>query len=709
VTFWRTVVRFQAEKIAPLLAARNTLGIALPLAAGVALGSVPAALIATIGALNVSYSDSYDPYLQRARRMVASSVLVGVAVFAGALCGHYNGVAVLAAGAWAFAAGLLVALSTSAADLGVISLVTLVVFTARPLPLKQAALSVALALAGGLFQTVLALAFWPVRRHVPERRALASLYSELSRAAASPLQVFEAPPASAQSTQAQAALAPLGDFSIDSERYRFLLSQAERARVTLFSLARLRIRIEREGPTSPERALLDRYLATASRILKSIGDALPEGQVTSAPPAELEVLQVLTDDLRPQHEAESDRSEWTATLNDAGFQMDALTGQLRSAIDLTASAAPAGMDAFVLRELRMPWRLRLHGTWATLHANLSLRSAACRHAVRLSACVALGDAFARSFELRRSYWLPMTIAIVLKPDFTATFSRGVLRLAGTYAGLIFATALFLVLPATPAAEVAAIVALVFVLRCWGPANYGILATAVTGLIVLLVAMTGVSPKDVIAARGLNTTLGGAVALLAYWLWPTWERNQAPEIMARMLDAYRDYFRSIRDSYSAPEEAHELQLDRARLAARLGRSNLEASLERMSAEPGASPAIAGVLGSMLASSHRLIHAIMALEAGLSSSRPAPAREAFRHFANDVELTLYYLAQALRGSPLTRAALPDLREDHRQLEQSGDSLAERYALVNVETDRITNSLNTLSEEILRWLGDPANRYV
>ena len=89
--------------------------------------------------------------------------------------------------------------------------------------------------------------------------------------------------------------------------------------------------------------------------------------------------------------------------------------------------------------------------------------------------------------------------------------------------------------------------------------------------------------------------------------------------------------------------------------------------------------------------------MALEAGLSSSRPAPARGAFRRFADDVELTLYYLAQALRGSPLTRAGLPDLREDHRQLAHSGDSLAERYALVNVETDRITNSLNTLSEEV------------
>ena len=36
----------------------------------------------------------------------------------------------------------------------------------------------------------------------------------------------------------------------------------------------------------------------------------------------------------------------------------------------------------------------------------------------------------------------MTIAIVLKPDFTATFSRGVLRLSGTYLGLLVATGLF---------------------------------------------------------------------------------------------------------------------------------------------------------------------------------------------------------------------------------------------------------------------------
>ena len=703
MSVWQRVFQFQKEKIAPWIALRNTLGFALPLAAGIALGSVPAALIASIGALNVSYSDSHDPYLQRARRMLAASVLVGLAVFAGAVCGNHHLLAVPVAGAWALAAGMLVALSTTAADLGIMSLVTLVVFAARPLPPESAALSGLLALGGGLLQTALALAFWPIRRYVPERRALSSLYAELARAAVAPVEVREAPPASAQSVQAQAALASLGgdhsDHSIDGERYRMLLSQAERTRLGVFALGRLRVRTAREAPGSAESALLDRYLEVASRVLHLIGEALLAAQPAESARAELEELQSLAEELRARSPEEA--SAMAGMLKDARLQMDAVTGQLRSALDLAASATAAGLAAFARQEVRRPWHLRLGGTLATLRANLSLRSAACRHAIRLAACVALGDAVGRGFDLHRSYWLPMTVAIVLKPDFASTFSRGVLRLAGTFAGLIFATALFHLLPAAPAAQVAAIAALMFVLRCWGPANYGIFVTAVTGMIVLLIAMAGVSPKEVIAARGLNTAIGGAIALTAYWLWPTWERTRVQDAMAQMLDAYREYFRAIRESYIQPEASFEDALDRARLAARRARSNLEASFDRLRAEPGTAPQTMAALSGMLASSHRLIHAIMALEAGLHGSHPAPARGAFRRFANDVELTLHSLAGTLRGSPLERGDLPDLREDHHALAHSGDPATERYALVNVETDRVTNSLNTLSEEVLGWL--------
>jgi uncharacterized membrane protein YccC len=207
---------------------------------------------------------------------------------------------------------------------------------------------------------------------------------------------------------------------------------------------------------------------------------------------------------------------------------------------------------------------------------------------------------------------------------------------------------------------------------------------------------------VILPRGLNTVLGGVIALAAYWLWPTWERTQVPEAIARLLDSYRDYFHVLRQSYERPDVSFAADLDRARQAGRRARSNTEASVDRLAVEPGTSQDRMRLLAGMLAASHRLAHAMMALEAGLDTSHPVPARPPFHQFADDVEFTLYYLAAALRGSRLRRQDLPDLREDHRALVHSGDSLTERYALVNVETDRIVNSLNTLSEALFRWLG-------
>src|SRR5579872_2494343 len=295
--FWQTVLRYQRDKVDPWLALRNTLGVALPLAAGVAFGTLSGGLVVATGALNVAFSDSQEPYIQRARRMLTASLLIGFAVFAGALCGHHHATAILVATGWAFAAGMLVALSTTAADLGTLSLVVLVVFAAFPMTLEKAAVSGLLAFAGGLLQTLLAVAFWPLRRYTPERRALADLYVELSRAASSPVQATEAPFASEQSTLAQNLLAALDrDHSIESERYRLLLSQAERMRLSLLALARLRNRIQREEPANPAIEILDRFLQLSTRALRSIGDSLVSGQPAAAPDS-LQQLHTLAESL----------------------------------------------------------------------------------------------------------------------------------------------------------------------------------------------------------------------------------------------------------------------------------------------------------------------------------------------------------------------------------------------------------------------------
>jgi len=107
----------------PALALRNTAGVLIPLAAGFALGMPRGGLAMASGALNVSYSDGHDPYQQRAKRMLASTVWCAIAIFLGGITGHRNVEAVFVATAWAFIAGMLVAIGTTAADVGVISLV----------------------------------------------------------------------------------------------------------------------------------------------------------------------------------------------------------------------------------------------------------------------------------------------------------------------------------------------------------------------------------------------------------------------------------------------------------------------------------------------------------------------------------------------------------------------------------------------------------
>ncbi len=288
----------------------------------------------------------------------------------------------------------------------------------------------------------------------------------------------------------------------------------------------------------------------------------------------------------------------------------------------------------------------------------------------------------------------MTIALVLKPDFGNTFSRGVLRLAGTYAGLMLATVLFHLVAPDAYVHVICIGILALVQRSLGRANYGILVTLLSALIVFLVSLNGVAPKDVIVARALNTTIGGALALLIYLIWPTREQTQVREAMGHMLDTYRFYFHALSQAYIDGHSAGSGELDRLRVDGRRARSNVETSVDRLSAEPYADADRLRLINAMLASSHRFIHSAMAIEAGLLAPQP-PAPKAFKIFSHDLEKILEVLAARLRGSLGPSEPLPDLRADHNRLIADGAN-----PWIVIETDRMTNALNTLAEQVTRW---------
>jgi uncharacterized membrane protein YccC len=686
--FWATVRRFDRARIAPSVGLRNAAGVALPLALGLAFRAPGSGLLIATGALNVAFSDSRLPYTQRARRMLAASAVVGYGVFIGALCGHSHPLTLLTVTLWAFAAGILVALDQTAADVGTISLVTVLVFAALPMPPQQALYSGVLAGCGGLLQIVLSVAIWPLRPYAPQRRALADLFRALADSAAVAVAATEAPPVTAQTTEAQDWLAPLDrDRSLEAERYRALLSQAERMRLALLVLSRVRTRIAREDPASCPVATIDRFFTIAGDVLRGLAAALARNTPPEDSPALVDETHAIVESLRacPGEMA-----------RDARRQIDALAGQFRAAFDLVEHATPAGELRFERGETARSWPLRLQSGAAILRANLTLRSAACRHAIRLAVCVAIAEAVGQQLALTRAYWAPMTVAIVLKPDFAGTFSRGVQRLAGTIAGLLLATALVHFRPLGTGLEIAFVAIFTFAARAFGPANYAIAATAITALVVMLVALNGTAPGAVVLPRAINTIVGGAIALIAHAVWPTWERAQIPEMIARLLDAYAAYWSAIRAGYEQPDRTLSREVDEARLGGRRARTNLEASMDRLAIEPGTTHDRFRALSALLANSHRLAHAMMALEAGLVTTRSAPPRPAFKAFADDVAQTLSALAAHLRGTPVDPATLPDLRESHHELLRAGETV-ERYALVNIETDRVVNSLNTLAADI------------
>jgi uncharacterized membrane protein YccC len=379
--------------------------------------------------------------------------------------------------------------------------------------------------------------------------------------------------------------------------------------------------------------------------------------------------------------------------------MDALIGQLRAAVRTTSEATPAEIEEFAIRDAACPWRARFLGGLAKLRANLTLKSTAFRHAIRLTLCLSLGEAIAHLLQRPRSYWLAMTIVLVLKKEFAATFSRAVHRIMGTILGLIFATVLFHFLPHGIGLEVLLVGVLVFVLRWLGVGNYGVFTIAMSAMVVILLAITGVSPAKVMLPRAEMTFLGGVIALTNYLVWPTWERNQATEMLAQLLEAYRVYFDGLARARLDGRRANESEMGPLRMAARLARSNMEASLERLRAEPGSNPNEVSLISALLANSHRFVRAIMAIE--VVSPEAAPARPEFRAFALDVNTTLDALVRTLRGENRGLDQRPDLREDYHRLVNSAESDVSRHSLINEETDRSTNCLNTLTEQIDSWV--------
>jgi uncharacterized membrane protein YccC len=664
---------------APILALRGAAGVAIPFAIGAAVGHPAEGSIAAAGALPAGVAGFGGGFRSRANTILATSIGTAVSTFVGGLvAGHVTAlIAVLAV--WGFAAGICVALGRDATIVGVQAVMGLVVFGRFPGSVAASAAHAGLVLAGGGFQGLLAAAIRPPQRFVSERRTLAQAYADLSQLARDP-----AHPAVTAASEAAAAgtLLSRRTPSEDVELLRGLSDEADRIRLELQGLA-----------TVPDVDGVPEVRRIAADWLARDSDAMRLGR---APSPEQPGLEDTVARLRAQRDAAPHGRSGTSARY-AAARASALLGQLR-AVDRLISALAGARRLVLPRSLASPAIVMLPQRVADSRRRVVMaardpRSSAFRHAVRLAVILPIAEALSHALPWQRGYWVTLTALVVLKPDYAATVRRGFARVGGTGLGVV-ASGLLIVAVHPSGLVLSLLIALMtWVAYTTFAASYALYSFAVTAIVVLLLTPIGGNELSTVADRGLDTLVGGGLALIGYAVWPTWEGDTLTAATDRLLNALASYANVLLSAFVDPDTLDRPAVSAAATAARRARIAAQASLSRAIAEPVRAGADTDIAAGKLAAARRIVTALHALRATVDDAaelgavpEAAPIRDA--------------IVAALRGlaanNPAAVAGLRDKQQD-LETEYAGDpaSLGARHrALVAAHLDPLVDSIDTLA---------------
>ena len=619
---------------------RTTLAILLPAVGLAEAGHFGAGLTVATGALCVSLTDTPGPASHRRNGMLAALVAVaGAALLAGLAAGQ-PWLLGLMIGALAFGFTMLLVWGARAGAVGTAGLLSAVLLLARPPGLAGVLPHAALLLAGGLWYAALALLVHRVRPYRPAQQALGECVHALAGFLEIKARFYEAATDIAddyrQLVAQQVVVSEKQEAARDvlfrtrqivrettSTGRRLVLTFVEtvdlyeRISAVYYDYAALRTAF---GPTGvlPDISILIRRIATElDRLGVAIQVGRPYGGAGPDLPAEWARLQARIGalDAGPAGEARTrPLKKILVNLRDIIRR----AGHLRAYFDeALAAAAPAPGRAaehtqFVAHQEIQP---------RALLQNFTLKSAVFRHAVRMAlACLlafGVGEFLARG---QHSYWVLMTVAIMLKPGFSLTRQRNKERIVGTLAGGALGAAVLWALP-WPAVRFGVLVVFMVVAYSFQRTVYLVTVVFLTAYLLILFSFLGLNTFGVVQERVLDTLLGCGIAFAAgYFLFPHWESEQLTDLMAAALRANLAYLRQLSARLAGrPLPPNEYRL--LRKAVFVSGANLAAAFQRMLAEPRGKQHRPAETHEFVVLNHILSANIAALTATLREAAPA----------------------------------------------------------------------------------------
>ena len=554
---------------------RQAVGMLLPvLLLGAGLGHYALGLAATFGALCVAIIDQPGPHWHRVNQMLGGCVLGTLTVLVTGLASSHPVLIWLAVIALCFGFSMFSVFGRTGIQIGTACLLLMTLTMHSPLSALESLLHAAATLGGGLFYLGFSLATSRLTGLREEQQALSvALY------------------ATAEYTSARAAFYDTANDLDDC--YRRLI-ESQSAMTDKHQAARDMVlrALPRDGRRDPRRtmlwnifvdmiAILDALVATHtdyallrralpdSDLLMFARDALTKMALDldrialavsrnrpalhrASVKAELRAIEYEIEQLRQQDYARREPEVYTLLIQIQRRlrNVSRIIERLYEHTLCRPDARPAGelrLDKSLTRFLsRQEFRLGM------LTSNLRLDSPHCRYALRvtLAAAIAMTVTGAIPQLAPHSYWVVLTLVIIMKPGFALTRQRNGLRLVGTLGGCLLAFGLFQ-LTREPGALFAAMLAACIMGNSLVQLNY--MASAVFNTVFVLLSFHFISPGplEVIGERALDTVIGCALALVCSYVLPWWEyRYMGPRARAAIaanrayLQAGLDYVRAV---------------------------------------------------------------------------------------------------------------------------------------------------------------------
>jgi uncharacterized membrane protein YccC len=492
----RELLRPKPAKAPWDLAVLTGIAIATPVGIGMATGNLATGTLVSIGALISSLADRGGPYRTRVSKIVAVSLSGSLGFLLGALVFGHPILTVVVVMLAALVSGFAGVIGATASLASLQFMVFTVVGSGISFGTAPVWVPTVLILIGACWRLLLTLLglLRPGHRHAPERDAVAAVYRALANLLASigteEVDARRSELDTAMNTAYDAVVTARSHLGGREPAYRSLMALLN-ASAPVFEAA---VTLQRRGVPLPQ---------NVPQTVLSMSEAI----ATGSPPPDVPGVDRTSPGLAALASALRTVRSILAGENPSNNTMT-VPVQLPGARPDPLVAPPLKERLLSLRDTILSGRR----TWQAV--------------LRLVLCLGVAEALSFALPLERPYWITLTVAVVLKPDFGSVFARAIQRGLGTVVGVLLGTVILVVLPYGPLL-VLALAILAAAMPIATRRNYGMFSTFLTPVIVILLELVHRDDSLLVVARVADTVIGCAIVLLVGYLpWPdTWRSRQ----------------------------------------------------------------------------------------------------------------------------------------------------------------------------------------